>query len=91
MTVDGVFGDKTRAAVKDYQKKNGLSVDGVVGSKTWGALNKSTSGAKKPSSTSTSTTTTVSTKNKRPEYEKSQAVKDAENKLNDWEKNKPGE
>ncbi len=91
LTVDGVFGDKTRDAVRDYQKKNGLSVDGVVGSKTWGALNKSTSAVKKPSSTSTTTTTTTTTKTKRPEYEKSQAVKDAENELNDWEKNKPGE
>ena len=33
LDVDGVFGKLTRAAVLDYQKKNGLKlVDGVVGS-----------------------------------------------------------
>ena len=36
--VDGEFGSKTDAAVRDYQKKNGLSVDGVVGQKTWDKL-----------------------------------------------------
>ena len=35
---DGVFGSKTQAAVKDYQKKNNLAVDGIVGTNTWGAL-----------------------------------------------------
>ena len=29
---DGIFGKKTRAAVRDYQKKNGLTmVDGIAG------------------------------------------------------------
>ena len=36
--VDGDFGTKTRAAVKLYQGHNNLDVDGIVGSKTWGAL-----------------------------------------------------
>lgn len=38
LSVDGKFGSKTQAAVKDYQKKNGLSVDGIVGKNTWGKL-----------------------------------------------------
>ena len=38
LDADGVFGSKTQAAVKDYQKKSGLSVDGIVGKNTWGAL-----------------------------------------------------
>ena len=38
LAVDGVFGDKTRAAVRDYQKKNGLKKDGVAGDETWGSL-----------------------------------------------------
>lgn len=38
LDVDGQFGPKTLAAVKDYQQKNGLSVDGIVGKNTWGAL-----------------------------------------------------
>jgi hypothetical protein len=35
ITVDGDFGSKTESAVKSYQKKNGLVVDGTVGPKTW--------------------------------------------------------
>ena len=38
LTVDGIFGAKTQAAVKDYQSKNALSADGIVGVKTWGSL-----------------------------------------------------
>ena len=35
---DGIFGKKTRAAVQDHQKKNGLTmVDGIAGDETWGA------------------------------------------------------
>jgi peptidoglycan hydrolase-like protein with peptidoglycan-binding domain len=35
---DGVFGNKTLAAVKKYQKDNGLTVDGVAGKNTLGSL-----------------------------------------------------
>lgn len=36
--VDGKFGSKTTAAVKAFQTAEGLSADGVIGSKTWNAL-----------------------------------------------------
>jgi putative chitinase len=36
---DGVFGPKTTAAVKAFQRAKGLGADGVVGPKTWAALN----------------------------------------------------
>lgn len=36
--VDGDFGAKTASAVKAFQKAKGLTVDGVVGVKTWAAL-----------------------------------------------------
>ncbi len=37
-SVDGVFGAGTRAAVVAFQKKNGLTADGVVGKATYKAL-----------------------------------------------------
>ena len=36
--VDGIFGAKTLAAVKAFQTAKSLSVDGIVGVQTWGAL-----------------------------------------------------
>lgn len=36
--IDGIFGQKTQQAVKDYQKANGLAVDGIAGNNTLGAL-----------------------------------------------------
>ena len=35
---DGDFGSGTLAAVKKFQKEKGLTVDGIVGAKTWKAL-----------------------------------------------------
>ncbi len=35
---DGIFGPRTESAVLAFQSDHGLSVDGVVGSETWGAL-----------------------------------------------------
>lgn len=36
--IDGDFGSLTDAAVRAYQKKKGLTVDGIVGKQTWTAL-----------------------------------------------------
>jgi peptidoglycan hydrolase-like protein with peptidoglycan-binding domain len=36
--VDGSFGAKTEAAVKHFQKDQGLTQDGIVGPKTWNAI-----------------------------------------------------
>lgn len=38
LEMDGVFGEKTLRAVMDFQKKNGLVVDGLVGKNTIKAL-----------------------------------------------------
>lgn len=38
LAADGIFGDRTEAAVKKFQKDNGLTVDGIVGPKTWSTL-----------------------------------------------------
>ena len=56
LSVDGVFGSKTQAAVKDYQSKNSLQVDGIVGKNTWGSLLPTTS-----ESTGTTTNTATGT------------------------------
>jgi len=38
--IDGVKGKGTKKAIKEFQKANGLSADGVVGKKTWQLLRK---------------------------------------------------
>ena len=42
--VDGIFGDKTEAAVKRFQSDNGLTVDGVAGEQTQRAIEKALAG-----------------------------------------------
>ena len=37
-SVDGIYGAKTKAAVKYFQRNNGLTVDGIVGTQTAKAL-----------------------------------------------------
>jgi hypothetical protein len=50
LKADGKFGPKTKAAVESFQSKKGLTIDGVVGPKTWLEL------VKDKSSTTTTTT-----------------------------------
>jgi peptidoglycan hydrolase-like protein with peptidoglycan-binding domain len=59
VAVDGQFGPQTSQAVKDFQKKNGLTQDGVVGPVTWAKLQASSSTS---STTSKGTTTTTAKK-----------------------------
>ena len=44
-SVDGVFGAGTEKAVQYFQRKNGLTADGVVGAKTAAALGMTLSGS----------------------------------------------
>lgn len=38
VAIDGVFGSNTEEAVKSFQGMSGLGKDGIVGAKTWSAL-----------------------------------------------------
>lgn len=38
LSVDGEFGNVTKSAAMEYQKKNGLVVDGIAGPKTWKSI-----------------------------------------------------
>ncbi len=85
LTVDGIYGPLTRQAVMEYQEKNGLAVDGIVGKNTWGALTKAQSG-----STGTDTTPTDTTP-KYEAYKPSDTVTQAEALLQQQLAQKPGD
>ena len=38
IVVDGIFGPGTQSAVRSFQRRHNLEVDGIVGPKTWGEL-----------------------------------------------------
>ena len=64
LDVDGIFGDKTRDAVRSYQESNGLKLDGIAGDETWGSLMQSTAAmdmtaAQPPAPTVSSATSAV--------------------------------
>lgn len=44
-SVDGVYGSRTVAAVKSFQRKNGLTADGIAGTKTLAAMGISSGGS----------------------------------------------
>lgn len=38
ITADGIFGEKTRQKLVEWQKEKGLTPDGIAGAKTWNAM-----------------------------------------------------
>ncbi len=54
-SIDGVYGEETKKAVIAFQKKNGLTADGVVGDATRKALGMSVSSSSSGASSSTNT------------------------------------
>ena len=88
LDTDGIFGQNTLAAVKDYQKKNGLDVDGVAGEQTWGAL----TGANTPASTAPAQPTASTAKPWSYEgFKISDATAAADKKRQDLAAQKPGD
>lgn len=82
LTEDGIYGNKTQEAVRDYQQKNGLKVDGIAGNQTWGSLYGS-GGSSSGSSSSTEVPEMTDTT--------SEAVKQAQALLEQHLANKPGQ
>ena len=56
-SADGIFGAKTKAAVVAFQKKNGLTADGIIGTRTAQALGISLSSTTSSSSSSSASST----------------------------------
>ena len=49
--LDGIFGSATQTAVRNYQAKVGLQVDGIVGCNTWNSLQEAVVGTGATSTT----------------------------------------
>ena len=75
-TVDGIYGQNTRLAVRSFQSDHKLTVDGIAGPKTLNALFSNSNVSVK--STTTNTVITQTLKN----GDRGQAVKDLQNLLN---------
>ena len=88
---DGTYGEKTVTAVKNFQKANGLTVDGTAGEETqkvlYGGNAKSASAAAKDKATATPKTTAAATATPTPaptvlkNGSKGDEVKELQNKL----------
>ena len=93
LDVDGIFGNNTLSAVRDYQSRNGLQVDGIVGSKTFGSLQGPSTGTTTMSSRRSGVSDDTYQHQQQYEkgYQPSDAVKAAQEYLNQVTQNKPGE
>lgn len=58
-SVDGIYGSQTVAAVKSFQKKNGLKVDGIAGSRTLKAMGINSSSSSSSSTSANSSNTNL--------------------------------
>ena len=89
LSVDGIYGAKTQAAVQDYQSKNGLSVDGIAGVNTQGKLY-ATSGESQQQAAPAPATPTYETP-KPSAYQPSETVQQAQALLQQQLSQRPGE
>ena len=84
-TISGHFGSKTEAAVMSFQKANGLSADGIAGSKTLAkiatALGNSSSSSSSNSSSSNSSSSSAASSSLLKQGSKSEAVRTLQQNL----------
>ena len=59
-SVDGIFGSKTKSAVQYFQRKNGLTADGIVGSATAKAMGVTLTGTAASSGTTSASSISTS-------------------------------
>ena len=91
LDVDGQFGPKTLTAVKDYQQKNNLTVDGVVGNQTWASLTSTPASTTPAGSTTESKATNTSAPSAADQtYQQSETVTQAQALLQQLMANQPG-
>ena len=83
LDIDGIYGNQTQQAVRDYQSNNNLTVDGVAGDQTLGHLRDNSS------STGTEQEAPV-VQPYQPTYTESQTVKDAQTQLDTHKAQQPG-
>lgn len=93
LAVDGIFGSQTQSAVQDYQSKNGLTVDGIVGTNTWGSLNNQSASASNATNATTTAETTAKDTSDYSQYQydpsTNEAYQNAMNYLNNVKKDSP--
>lgn len=99
LATDGIYGSKTAAAVRDYQAKNGLSVDGITGTQTWTSLygggntGSDTSGSfgfSVGSPSSATSSSLAAAESGKPVWSPSDKLNALEQQVTDIENSKPG-
>ena len=82
-SADGVFGKQTEDAVKAFQKRNGLTADGVVGKATREKLNSSSAKKAETSSSSSSSSSSTTSDETLRQGDKGTEVKKMQQRLKD--------